>query len=153
MRNATKGFTLIELLIIVGLFAVVAAMAIPQMQATLDGERLLTSRDNLAAELDLARTLAVSRNATYEIQVNARTGTYQILDTEDPNNPPRSQKQLEPGINLGNVSAAPIRFFARGYSSGGSLVLVSAGGNACTIAVSRSGQVQAGDIRAYETQY
>ena len=153
MRNYTKGFTLIELLIIVGLFAVVAAMAIPQIQSSLDGERLLTSRDNLAAELELARTLAVSRNATYEIQVDARTGTYQIVDTEDRNNPPRSQKQLEPGINLGNVPAAPIRFFARGYSTGGAVVLVSAVGRACTLTVSRSGHVQAGDIRAYETQY
>ncbi|MFH1965198.1 MAG: prepilin-type N-terminal cleavage/methylation domain-containing protein, partial [Acidobacteriota bacterium] len=77
MYKGTKGFTLIELLIIVGLFAVVAAMAIPQIQATLDGERLVTSRDNLAAELDMARTLAVSRNATYEIQVDTAAGTYQ----------------------------------------------------------------------------
>lgn len=152
MDNGSKGFTLIELLIIAGLFAVVAAMAIPQIQATLDGERLVTSRDNLAAELDMARTLAVSRNATYEIQVDSAAGTYQIVDTEDPANPPRSPRQLDPGISLGNNPNPPIRFFARGYSTGGFIVLVSAGGNASTVTVSRSGRVQAGGIVAYGTR-
>ena len=149
MYKVTKGFSLIELLIVVGLFAVVTAMAIPQIQATLDGERLVTSRDNLAAELDLARTMAVSRNVTYEIQLDTSAGTYQIVDTEDTNSPPRSLKQLEPGIILANNPNPPIRFFARGYSTGGSVVLVSARGNACTLTINRSGQVQAGDIMAY----
>jgi general secretion pathway protein H len=151
MSNKTKGFTLIELLIIVGLFAVVVAMAIPQLQSTLSGERLITSRDNLAAELNMARTLSVSRNAIYEFRVDTAAGTYQIIDIEDTGNPPRGLKQLDPGISLGNVPTTPLRFFARGYCTGGSLVLVSIDGNSCTLAVNRSGNVQVGDVNAYET--
>ena len=152
MRNKVRGFTLIELLIVVGLFAIVVVMAIPQLQTTLAGDRLLTSRDNLAAELNLARTLAVSRNAIYEFRLDASAGTYQIIDIEDPGNPPRSQKQLDPGINLANVPISRIRFFARGHSTGGSIVLVSATGNVCALTVNQSGHVGVGDIRAYDTQ-
>jgi len=152
MSIGTKGFTLMELLIIVGLFAVVVAMAVPQLQSTLSGERLVTSIDNLAAELNMARTLSVSRNATYEIRIDTSAGTYQIIDTEDPGNPPRGMKQLDPGISLGNVPTTPIRFFSRGYSTGGSVVLVSVSGNSCSLTVNRSGHVQVGDIRSYETQ-
>lgn len=152
MRNNVRGVTLIELLIVVSLFAVVVVMAIPQLQSTLAGDRLLTSRDNLAAELEMARIMAVSRNATYEFRVDTSAGTYQIIDFEDPGNPPRSQKQLDPGVSFGNVPVSQIRFFARGHSTGGSLVLVSATGNLCALTVNQSGHVGVGDIRAYETQ-
>lgn len=150
MFRGVKGFTLIELLIVVGLLAVVATMAIPQLQSSLDGDRMLASRDNLAAELNLARTMAVSRNATYEIQFDSAARTYQIIDIEDPGNPPRSIKQLDPGIFLGNIPVSPLRFFARGYSTGGSVLLVSSVGNSCSLVVNRSGRVQLGDISAYE---
>lgn len=147
-----RGFTLIEMLIVVALFAVLVVMAVPQIQSALSGDRLLSSRDNLAAEIDLARGLAISRNATYEIQIDPQAGTYQVIDVEDPNNPPRGIKQLDPGIAVVNSSGAPIRFFARGYSTGGSIVLVSNMGNACTLTINRAGHVQAGDIVGYETE-
>lgn len=153
MHKAVKGFSLFELLIIVGLFGVVVAMAVPQLQTGLAGDRMLTTRDNLAAELNLARTLAISRNATYEIQFDASENTYQIIDVADPLNPPRSAKQLDPGINLGNFSATPIRFFARGHSTGGNIVLVSTSGSTCALTINRSGHVQIGSIRAYNETY
>ena len=146
MRNKVRGVSLIELLIVVSLFAVVVVMAIPQLQSTLAGDRLLTSRDNLAAELDMARIMAVSRNATYEFRLDTSAGTYH------PGNPPRSQKQLDPGISFGNVPVSRIRFFARGHSTGGSIVLVSATGNLCALTVNQSGHIGVGDIRAYGTQ-
>ena len=150
MSSYGKGFTLIEMLIIVGLFAVVVAMAIPQLQTTLASDQLLSSRDNLAAEMNLARTMAVSRSTTYEMGLDASAGTYQIIDPEDVNNPPRSLKMLDQGILMGNVSATPIRFFARGHSTGGSIILISTIGNACVLTVNRSGHVDVGDIRSYE---
>ena len=149
MRKDTKGFTLVELLIVVGLLAVVVTMAVPQLQSSLDGDRMLTSRDNLAAELNLARTMAVSRNATYEIRFDTSARTYQVIDTEDTANPPRSAKQLDPGVNFGNIPVSPLRFFARGYSTGGNVVLVSTAGTSCSLAVNRSGRVQIGDINSY----
>lgn len=153
MFEKNKGFSLIELLVIVAILAVVVAMAIPQVQTSMAGDRLLTSRDNLAAELNLARTLAISRNATYEIEFDSSAGTYQIIDVVDPENPPRAAKQLENGVALGNVPASPIRFFARGYSTGGNIVLVSSAGSACALTINRSGNVEIGSIRSNEETY
>jgi len=151
MRKGAKGFTLIELLVVVGLFAVVVAMAIPQLETSLAGDRLLTSRDNLAAELNVARTMAVSRNATYEIQFDTRRGTYQVMDVEDLENPPRGEKQLDQGVSLVTVPATPLRFFARGHSTGGTIDMVSTAGTICTLTVNRTGHIQIGSIRVNGT--
>ena len=150
MCKDNQGFTLFELLIVMAIFFAAAAVAVPQIQSSVSGERLLSSVDGLAAEINMARTMAVSRNTTYEMRFERGGDTFQIIDPEDPENPPRIAKSLGQNINFAAAPASNIRFFARGHSSGGNLVVASGTGSSCTVSILPSGHVQVGEFQAYE---
>jgi Tfp pilus assembly protein FimT len=149
MNKNIKGFSLLEMLIVVALFMAAVAMAVPQIRTSLAGDRLVTSVDQMAAELNMARTLAVSRNATYEFQLDTAARTYQIVDPQDPGNPPRAVKQLGLGVVIAASPPTAIRFFARGHSSGGAIMLASESGTTCQVTVQPSGHVRVGRYGTY----
>jgi type II secretory pathway pseudopilin PulG len=150
MFKNKQGFSLFEMLIVLAFFFIAAAVAIPQIQSSVASDRLLVAADELAAEINLARTMAVSRNTTYEIQFTTGGNTFQVIDPEDPENPPRARKSLGPNVVIAAAPGANMRFFARGHCSGGSVMLISGAGSSCTLRILPTGHVQVGGFESYE---
>ncbi len=67
-RGRETGFTLIELLFVLGVAAVLAAIAVPQVLVSLDRSRGFGAARYLGTRLALARTQAVTRGAAVALQ-------------------------------------------------------------------------------------
>ncbi|MEO8080337.1 MAG: GspH/FimT family pseudopilin [Caldimonas sp.] len=70
-----RGVTLIEMAIVIVVTAVVASLATPSMRELIDSRRLLGAANQLAADVQLARTEAVSRNRGIRLSFHAATGS------------------------------------------------------------------------------
>jgi len=59
-----EGFSLIELMVTVAIAGIVAATAVPSFNTTIERNRIVSERDELAGHLRVARSTAVANNGT-----------------------------------------------------------------------------------------
>ncbi len=76
-----RGFTLVELMVIVLLFGALITISIPSFQGYLTSNRLDTTADQMAADLSLARSMAISNGQI--IRLTATATGYQITIPAD----------------------------------------------------------------------
>ena len=74
-RTVSRGFTLVELMITVAVFAIVAAIAAPAMQAMVAASRLNGATSELVTALQLAEAEAIRRNARVMVCASADGAT------------------------------------------------------------------------------
>ena len=67
LTEKSHGFSLIELLVTMGIMAILMAFAIPQFMSLMPTINLGSGGRQLAAELQLARTKAISQNTPYRV--------------------------------------------------------------------------------------
>ncbi len=72
------GLTLVETAVAVGLAAITAALAAPNLQGLLDLRRLDGAATQLAADLQFARSEALSRNQPVRLSWNATEACYLV---------------------------------------------------------------------------
>ncbi|MDA2938736.1 hypothetical protein MYX75_10805 [Acidobacteria bacterium AH-259-A15] len=142
--RSESGFTLVEAALVGLLILIIAGFAIPQLQRSLSNYRLSASANLVAGELNAGRSLAVSRNWIYAVQLDTNNSTIQIIDPSDADNAPRRAKSLESGITFSSVPASPITLYSRGHAEGGAIVLQNQDGNTISVTVSASGKVEIG---------
>jgi prepilin-type N-terminal cleavage/methylation domain-containing protein len=107
-RRGEAGFSLIELLIVLVLLGLVIGIGMPRMQDWLDRYRVRTAAQSLAADMQLQRMRAVSRNTTHAIVFDAVAGTY-LLWEGDPVNGLNTQLVPEAiGLPFGITFTDPI---------------------------------------------
>lgn len=74
MRHSRdNGFTMTELLIVVGIVAVLAALAVPSFQGAIDKYRLKSAADTLRGDLQYARTQSITNNQYVSVNFNEGT--------------------------------------------------------------------------------
>lgn len=77
----TRGFTAIELLIVIGIAAILAALAAPSFSAAIDRYRINSAKDELIAAIQYARMESVRRGV--QVSLIRATGCGVTLTTSD----------------------------------------------------------------------
>ena len=80
-----SGYSLIELSVVLVLLGLVVVVGMPAMQDWLDRYRVRTATQSLAADMQLQRMRAVSRNRRFSIQFDAANSTYTLWDGDPVN--------------------------------------------------------------------
>jgi len=73
-KRRQHGLTLLELAIVVAITAIVAATAAPSFTALIDARRLDSAATRLAADIQLARSEAITRNQPLRLSLFTGTG-------------------------------------------------------------------------------
>ncbi len=73
------GFTLIEVIVVVVILAIVALMAVPMFSSAADIQ-LKAAANMIAADLEYAKSLAISRQQPYSVVFNSATDSYEVQD-------------------------------------------------------------------------
>lgn len=76
---ARRGFTLIEMLIVVVIIAIAAAIAVPMMSSA-SSMQVRAAASMVAADLEYAKSMAISRGQSYSVVFDEANETYQIED-------------------------------------------------------------------------
>ena len=102
------GFSLIELIIVLGLLGLVVVVGMPAMQDWLERYRVRTATQTLAADMQLQRMRAVSRNRRFSIQFNQANGTYILWDGDPVNGLTAQMTPVPIGMPMGVTFTAPV---------------------------------------------
>lgn len=76
-KQIESGFTLVELMIVVTIIGVIAALAAPSYQRTIEKNQLKQAVESLKADMQFARTEAIKRSAdVYVSRENGNSGSW-----------------------------------------------------------------------------
>ena len=150
-----SGITLLELMVTVAILAIAAAVAVPNMIKSRSGANLRGSANNLRADLNMAKMMAVRENAlvvvnfsgnSYEIFVDNGAGLNTGNWNWDGDERKLRERNLPPGVSIDLASTTFLnsrtRFNERGLPDQlGTVVLVSSSGEQNQIGLNRMGRV------------
>lgn len=74
-----KGFTLVETILVAVILAVAAMIAVP-MVSSADSMQMRSAANVISADLEYAKSLAISRQKHYSVEFDASNESYRILD-------------------------------------------------------------------------
>ena len=77
MRNKA-GFSMIELMVVIGILAIVSAIAVPNLIAWYQHQGLRSAVVELQSNLQLAKMSAVKQNQDCSVTINIGAGSYNI---------------------------------------------------------------------------
>ncbi len=141
-----NGFSMLDVLIAGALLAVLLSLAAPSVQSSMLNYRLVSAAETVAAELNTARVLAVSRGTSYRIDFSTSRNSIQITDLSDPDNPTRIEKPLGDSLYLISVPDQPIVFSSRGMARGGTVVFANNVGKRMAVEITSSGKTIVHDM-------
>ncbi len=148
LPGVSGGFTLIEIIIVVVILAIAAMTAIPLMSS--GGSVQIRSGSNMiAADLEYARSMAISRGQDYSVVFDKNTESYRIEDQYNNVIPHPVKKGFNYVINFQNDSrlnkvditnvnfnATPcVKFDCLGSPDNGGTISLDANGPTATITV------------------
>ena len=147
-RSSNGGFTVIELLIVVVILAIAALTAIPMMSSA-SSLQIRSAANLMMADLEYAKSMAITRGQNYSVVFDAGADSYQI---EDQNNtvishpvkkgfnyvvsfPNDSRLNRVDVTNVDFNSTQRVQFDCLGSPDNGGTVSLQAGNNTATITV------------------
>jgi len=74
-----RGFTIVELLIVVVILSIVALTAIPMMSSAASIQ-IRSAANMIAADIEYARSMAISRGQNHSVVFDKNTDSYKIVD-------------------------------------------------------------------------
>ena len=78
-RDSMRGFTVVELLIVVVILSIAALTAIPMMSSA-SSVQIRSAANLIMADLEYAKSMAITRGQNYSVVFSATTDSYQIED-------------------------------------------------------------------------
>ncbi len=99
MQRNQRGFSLVELVVAVTVILILTAIAIPNINQTMESYRLETSASAIVGKLMDARINAIKRNRPAWLAINLAAGSSQV-QIANPAPPP-------PAANLGTLELLP----------------------------------------------
>jgi len=78
-RGALTGFTVVELLIVVVILSIVALTVVPMMSSAA-GIQIRSAANMIAADVEYARSMAISRGQNFRVEFDKNADSYRILD-------------------------------------------------------------------------
>lgn len=79
-RQTGQGFSLVEIIVVVVILAITSLLAIPVFGTAADMQ-VRSAADKIAADLDYAKGLAVTRQKTYTVVFSPSQEKYQVQDS------------------------------------------------------------------------
>ena len=77
--SARYGFTLIEIIVVVVILAIAAMLAVPMLSTAADTQ-LRTAGNMIAADMEYARSMAISRQQNYSVVFSSAGNSYEVRD-------------------------------------------------------------------------
>jgi len=138
-KQGEGGFTLIEIVIVVALLGVLSAIAVPALQQWIARQQLRQATTELAGNLNLARTAAMSRGTGIAV-TTAMNGGKATLTFGGVFRP------VELNDKITNITATTIGFSPFGLRTGGGttntlISLTPLSGGAYSVAVTPAGKI------------
>ncbi|MFA5252383.1 MAG: GspH/FimT family protein [Phycisphaerae bacterium] len=81
IRYSAGGFTLAEILLVVVIIAIAAAIAVP-MIGSMDSVQIRAAANVIAADLEYAKSMAISRQENYSVFFNPAGGFYEVCGAD-----------------------------------------------------------------------
>jgi prepilin-type N-terminal cleavage/methylation domain-containing protein len=143
MKRENRGFSLIELIIAMALVAIVAAIAVPQLQRYSTNADLKTAAREMSGDFSAAKQMAVANNLDYRIAIDVAGNSYTLLRADTAAVVwTKSPASYGPGASIDSTTfgGAAINFQRRGTASNGRIILRNARGSTATITTNITGR-------------
>ncbi len=138
-----SGFTLIETIIVLVIISMMAAVIAPKVNSAIGQSRVENSARVIAADLQLAFSLASRNRTPLRITVDASAATYSIVTRAGT---VIRERDLGDGsdLHVGTMSSsvATLDVFPSGFASGPITIVIGINGYEQTITMTRAGQVR-----------
>ena len=147
--DSKSGFTLVEVIIVMVIISIVALTAVPMMSSA-SSVQIRSAASMIAADLEYAKSMAISRGQNYSVVFDQNTESY-LLEDQDGNVIQHPVKkgfnyvvdfQSDDRLNKVDIIAASfgatpadVEFDSLGSPDSGGTVTLQAGGTTATITV------------------
>jgi prepilin-type N-terminal cleavage/methylation domain-containing protein len=81
LRGICGGFTMVEIIIVVVIIAIAALAAVPMMSSAASLQ-IRSGANMIAADLEYAKSMAISRGQNYSVEFDTNTDSYRIKDQD-----------------------------------------------------------------------
>lgn len=139
LRN-NAGVTIMEIMIIVAIVAILAMVSVPNISRWISSQRLSSTAQKIASEMQIARAKAVSERQSINFSVGTGTGFYATFQYS----PGGQLKHCTHSVTISGVSGDnPIVFNSRGMASNDTNIsLINERGMTKAVNVNVAGRVE-----------
>jgi prepilin-type N-terminal cleavage/methylation domain-containing protein len=147
LKTKWNGFTLIEIIVVIVIISIAALLVIPMMSSAGDIQ-VRAAADMIAADLEYAKSMAVSKQKPYKVIFDTTAESYRLEDdTGIITHPVNTGKPYAVNfkadsrvsqVNIFSVDfggASQVKFDYLGSPDNGGVVKLTAGGKTVTVAV------------------
>lgn len=142
------GFTLVEVMIVIAVFAIMAAVAIPTFMSLLPGMRLNGATRQVASDLMAARMKAVKLNQRTKVSFGSTGYGYEIWNDADnsgavaDNEGDDVERSIHPDYHDVTFNTVSTVFSPRGTATNRTITLQNTSGSTKSITISIAGRVK-----------